>query len=83
MTKALRIDVHPRVIKLAEMIDMGHREFSELHVRDKELLVQSEVDITDLVPLEQLTRYKLKRELDSTDSKTKSAILRAKLALKQ
>ena len=81
MSKSLRINVHPRVITLAKIIDRGERTFEELHPRDKELLIQSDVTLSDMIPPEQIAKYELKKELDETDSKVRKAILTTKLAL--
>jgi len=81
MGKALRINVHPRVVTLAEILGRGERDFEELHPRDKELLVQSDVELSDMVPPEQIARYELEKKIDSTDSRLKKAVLTTRLAL--
>ena len=81
MGKALRINVHPRVITLGKMLERGERDFEELHPRDKELLLRSDVNLDGLVDPQQVAKYQLKKEMDSTDSKIKTAVMKAKLAL--
>ena len=71
MGKALRIDVHPRAIQLAELIDSGFRDFDDLHPRDKEILFQTHnngIDISSLVSQEELRVYELERKTQTADS---------------
>jgi len=81
MGKALRINVHPRVVTLANILGRGERTFSELHPRDKELLLQSDVRLDDMIPPAEITKYELEKKLKETDSTAQKAMTRVKLAL--
>jgi len=82
MGKALRINVHPRAITLAGILERGEREFKDLHPRDKEILLRTDANLDGLVDPEQLAKYQLRKEIEQTDSKTKTAALKAKMAVK-
>lgn len=81
MGKSLRLNVHPRVIRVGKMIERGNREFRELSDRDKELLLQADVDIGGLVPKDQIVEYRLQKKLEDSDSSVEKAVVKAKFAL--
>lgn len=81
--KSLRINVHPRVITLGRILQRGNKEFSELHPRDKKLLLSSPVSLRGLVPEEELERERMKIQLEESNSIIETATIRGRLALKE
>ena len=79
MTKSLRLNLHPRELTLAEILQRGERSFSELHPRDKEIIFQSDFNWDGLVSEDELMVYELQRKLDSTDSKKEAIMTQLKL----
>lgn len=79
--KALRLDLHPRVLQLAEILDRGDRTFEELHPRDKELLYQTTLDTSGLVDEKEMRRYELERRAELSDSKLRQIVARGRLRL--
>ena len=63
MPKSLRLNVHPRVLHLGEMILKGSVEFSELDEIDKRLLYESRFSLEGIVDSDELEAYELARRL--------------------
>lgn len=59
MGKALRLDVHPRAITLAKILERGERSFNELHMRDKMLLYDSNYHLDGLVSTEEKLKFRV------------------------
>lgn len=59
MGKALRLNVHPRALRLAEIIERGERSFDELHFRDKEILYDCPLSLDGLVTTEEILRFRV------------------------
>ena len=59
MAQALRLNVHPRAIQLAQIIERGERSFDELHIRDKMILYDCPLDLDGLVTTEELLLFKV------------------------
>lgn len=59
MGQALRLNVHPRAIKLAKILERGERSFDELHIRDKMILYDCPLDLDGFVTTEELLRLKI------------------------
>lgn len=59
MTKALRLSLHPRALKVAKMIERGERTFDELHIRDKAVLYDTQYDLDGLVTTEEILKFRL------------------------
>jgi hypothetical protein len=59
MSKAVRLNVHPRVITLAKILDRGERSFNELHMRDRMLLYDRNFDLDGLVSTEEKLNFRI------------------------
>ena len=79
MTKSLRLNLHPREVTLAKILDRGERSFSDLHPRDKEIILQSDFNWDGLVPEDELMTYRLRRKLKNTDSAREALITQLRL----
>lgn len=59
MGKALRLNLHPRALTLAKILERGERTFDELHIRDKMILYDCPYNLDGLVTTEELLRFKI------------------------
>ena len=72
MTKAPRLNIHPRAIRLVRILARGEREFYELHPRDKEILfqtIQNGFSPDDIIPERDLRIYEARRELQHSENR--------------
>jgi len=72
MTKAPRLNIHPRAVRLVRILSRGSREFYELHPRDKEILfqtVQNGFSTDDIIPERDLQIYEARRTMELSDSR--------------
>jgi len=59
MGKALRLNVHPRTITLAKILERGERSFNELHIRDRMILYDCPLNLDGLVTTEEILRFRI------------------------
>lgn len=59
MGKALRLNVHPRAVTLAKILNRGERSFNELHPRDRMILLETDMDLDGLVTTEEKLRHRI------------------------
>jgi hypothetical protein len=76
MTKAPRIDINSkRELHLLKLLVRGSKEFKDMNMEEKLIVWNSTVDITPVVPQEQLEAFHAEREqktLGSREEATKS-----------
>lgn len=70
MGKSLRLNVHPRVLQLGEMLLNDQTEFSELDEIDKRLLYESRFNLEGIVDEEEIQAYELARRLNGDEGLT-------------
>jgi|APHM01.1.fsa_nt_gi hypothetical protein len=79
MTKALRLNVHPRVITLGHILERGERSFNELHLRDRMLLHESSVSLDGLVTDKEMVQFRAEMADEGLLPLTESVEAKAKL----
>lgn len=82
MGKALRLNLHPRVVTLVGILARNERTFTELHPRDKEILfqtIQSGFNPQDLIQPQELRIYEAQRELEQSEDRLEQIAAAARL----
>lgn len=77
MTKALRVNVHPRVIELGKEIERSNKSFRDLKFENQVMLAESELHLEGLATKEELQQYEIEKQL--REAETPLETLRARV----
>lgn len=81
MAKALKLDIDPKVLRLARTLETGRKTFNELKEPNKRLLLRSNVNLEGLVEEEELERYRLQIQAEQADSTVDRILANLRLRL--